>query len=123
MVEEKRRDKRVKENFGILCKIYERTELEGNLSKIVDVSKYGLCFIADSELDRNHILEIILRVPPTFKEKIELFGRVIKSEQISAAEFKTRVAFIDIPPKARNTLNQLIEQKTFIDTFKKEHSP
>jgi len=69
MVEEKRRDKRIKEDFGILCKIYERTELEGNLSRIVDIGKYGLCFIADNELGPHYILEINFRVPRILKKR------------------------------------------------------
>lgn len=119
MVEEKRRDKRVKEDFGILCKIYERTELEGNLSKIVDIGRYGLCFIADSELGPQYILGINFRVPPDFKEKIEIFGRVIQSERISEQEFKTRVAFIDISEQTKDILDKIIDPGNFPGAIKK----
>ena len=79
-MQEKRKDQRVKKDFIILCRIYERTDLEVDLSKIVDISKSGLCFLTGAPITPQHLLELTFRFPPDFKEKIQLYARAIDSQ-------------------------------------------
>ena len=110
MAQEKRKDKRVKEDFSILFKIFRKTELDGNVSRLIDISKSGASFVTDTQLTKNDILHLIFRIPPDFKNKAELFGRVIDSQAENSGSFKTRVAFIDIDSNARTILSRIIEQ-------------
>ncbi len=112
VVQEKRKDKRVKEDFSILCRIFRKIQTDVSVSRIMDISKSGISFLTDNQMTKNDILQMIFRIPPDFKEKVELFGRVIESEPEQESVFKTRVAFIDINPQAKNTLNRIIEQAT-----------
>jgi hypothetical protein len=109
MLQERRKNRRVKEDFSILCKIYRKVELEVDMSKIIDVSLSGVSFLSNIPMTSNDILQMVFRIPPAFKERIELFGRVIESKQKTPLEFKTRVAFINISPAVDITLNRLIE--------------
>jgi len=108
-MEERRKNKRVREDFSILCKIYRKLGLEVEMSKIIDVSKSGVSFLTNIPMSERDILQMVFRIPPSFKERIELFGRVIESKQETPSEFKTRVAFIYISPEADTLLNCLIE--------------
>ena len=110
MPQEKRKDKRVKEDFSILCKIFRKTTISGNVSRIIDISLSGMAFVTDNPLTQDDILEIIFRIPPSFKEKVELFGRVIDCRPGKESNFKTRVIFIDISERAKTLLAHLIEQ-------------
>ena len=110
MAQEKRKSQRVKEDFSILCKIFRKTELEGTVSKIIDISKSGVAFFTNNPLSKNDLLQMTFRTPPDFKEKIELFGRVIDSQKVTETNFKTRVTFIDIGANAKTILNSFIEQ-------------
>ena len=114
-MQEKRKEQRVKKDFGILCRIYERTELDGDMSKIIDISKSGLCFLTSNQLSPYHLLELNFRMPPDFKEKIQLYGRVVDSQKENDNEFRIRVAFIDIPRASRVALEQFIEQTRQIE--------
>lgn len=110
MAQEKRKDQRVKEDFSILCKIFRKTELDGNVSRLIDISKSGASFSTDTQLTKSDILHLIFRIPPDFKEKVELFGRVIDSQEENEGSFKTRIAFIDIDANAKAILSRIIEQ-------------
>lgn len=117
MAQEKRKDKRIKGNFGILSKIYREIELEGHLSKISDISKSGLSFLTDTPLMNNDILQITFRIPPDFKQRIELFGRVVDTQAADPSadirEYKVRVAFIQIQPRAQDLLQKLTGDEHF----------
>ena len=118
MAQEKRRDKRVREDFSILCRMYTRNEMEGDVSRILDISKSGLCFLGETQFRKNDIMQIMLRVPPDFREKIEIFGRIIESQKMTETDFKTRVAFIDILPETKTALDNIIAQASFREAFK-----
>ena len=109
MAQEKRKDMRVKEDFSVLCKIFRKTELDISLSRIIDISKSGISFFTDNPLAPGDILQLILRIPPDYKEKVELFGRVIESLSAQPAGFKTRVMFLTIDAHAEATLKRLVE--------------
>ena len=119
-MQEKRKDQRIKDNFIILCRIYERTDLEVDLSKIVDISKSGLCFLTSASITSQHLLELTFRFPPDFKEKIQLYGRVIDSQKESDTEYKTRVVFIDTPQASKAALEKFIEQTRQSESQKKQ---
>ncbi len=105
MGKEKRRAKRVKENFSIICKVYSKTELGGELLRLIDMSTTGLSFTAEDELSKNDILQLAFRVPPDLKLKIEIFGRVVGCEKTDEGKFATRVAFIDISQETKDILS------------------
>lgn len=109
MFQEKRQSKRVKEDFNILCRIFRRMELDASVSRIVDISKGGICFLFDSPITPGDLLQITFRIPPTFKEKAELFGRAVACND-DKGHFKVRVAFIDIPAETKSNLERLIQQ-------------
>ena len=109
MTQEKRKDKRIKENFSVLCRIFRKITLDGQVSRIVDISKSGMAFIVDTRLTKDDILQIALRIPPQFKEKVELFGRVVDATVQTDSNFKVRVNFIDIDPAKKMLLAHLID--------------
>ena len=117
-MQEKRKYKRIKANFGILCKEFRRIDLDTEISRILDISKGGVSFLANHQLLEGDILQMILRIPPHFKEKVELFGRVVASEQDQEALFKTRVAFIEMDPLAKTILSRMTEQDNSPETPK-----
>jgi hypothetical protein len=119
MTEERRKDKRVKEDFSILCKIFRKIELEGSVSKIIDISKTGIAFQTNTPVAKNDIVQMILRIPPDFQEKIEIFGRIVDSEPITDSEFKIRVSFINIAQPTQENLTRIIEQANFRSALKK----
>ena len=119
MAEEKRKDKRVKEDFSILCKIFRKIELEGNVSKIIDISRHGVAFQTDTPFLKDDIAQIIFRIPPDFQKKVELYGRIVDSVQTADSGFKIRVAFIDIGEPTQQILVRIIEQANFKSAFKK----
>ena len=108
--QEKRKDKRVRKEFGLLYKAYREIKVEQNLSHIIDISKSGLSFLTPQEFLRNDILQMIFRLPPDFKEKIEILGRVVESVPTVQRGFKTRVSFINVDPGAKTMLSQMIEK-------------
>ena len=107
MTDEKRKEKRVKQDFSILCRIYERTELESDVSKIFDISKSGVCFFTDTPCEKNNIVQLIFRIPPDFREKVEVFGRIVEAQHTFVG-YKTRVSFIGIPPDVEAGLEKII---------------
>ena len=109
MFEEKRRSKRVKENFSILCRVFQRIELDVSVSRLVDISQGGMCFLFDNPVSPGDLLQISFRIPPTSKEKAELFGRVVACND-DKGRFKIRIAFIDIPAATKANLDRLIDQ-------------
>lgn len=113
MPEEKRKDRRVKEDFGVLFKTFQKAELEGIVSHITDISKSGLSFFSDNELTKNDILQLTFRIPPDFKDKIEIYARIVDCQPDAKNGFKIRAAFIDIDPAARAVLSRLIERASF----------
>ncbi len=117
MAQEKRKDTRVKEDFSILFRIFRQITLDGQISRIVDISKSGMAFIIDTRLTKDDILQIMLRIPPDFKEKIELCGRVVDISQGTDPHFKVRVNFIDIDASKKVLLANLIENA---EIFKKK---
>lgn len=118
MAQEKRKEKRIEENFGVLFKAYQPIELEGNVSRIMDISKSGLAFLTDTKLDKNDILQLIFRIPPNFKEKVEIYARVVDCLLEGKGHFRIRAAFIDIDPQSRSVLTHLIEKSNFTQTLK-----
>lgn len=118
MAEEKRKDKRIQEDFGVLFKAFQQIELEGIVSHITDISKSGLSFLIDNKLVKNDILQLTFRVPPDFKEKVEIYARTVDCQPEIQGGFKIRAAFIDIDPKARAILSRLIEQASFKEILK-----
>lgn len=120
MVQEKRKEKRIKEDFSILCRVFRKIALDGQISRIINLSKSGMAFLTDYKLTKNDILQIALRLPPHFQEKAELFGRVVDSSSETQADFKVRVTFIDIDPSQKLLLNNLIEQTHLKEKSKKE---
>ncbi|MFA5059472.1 MAG: PilZ domain-containing protein [Candidatus Omnitrophota bacterium] len=110
MSEERRKDPRIKEDFSILCQVYRKVSAEGNPSKVLDISHVGICFLADREIAKDDVIRITLRVPPDFKEKAELFGRVIESIRAEDGNFKTRAAFFDLSAGAKNSIDHLSRQ-------------
>ena len=118
MALERRQDRRVKEDFSILCRIYEKKPIDPNVSRIIDISRRGVCFLLDNRLAKNNILQMIFRLPPDFKEKIEIFGRVVDSQPQADKFHITRVAFIDIDEKAKAILNRIIERASLRETLK-----
>jgi len=119
MVEEKRKDKRVKENFSILCKVFRKIELEGNVSKIIDISKHGVAFQTDAPFLKDDVVQMIFRIPPDFQEKIEIHGRVVDVVPTISSGLKIRVAFIDIGEPTQQILTRIIEQANFKSALKK----
>lgn len=119
MVQEKRKSKRVKEDFSILCKTYRKIELEGTVSKILDISLSGLAFLTNTRFLKGDLLQIIFRIPPDFQEKIELFGRIVDAEPTIETGLKIRVAFLGIDSNTISILNRIIDQANFKSTFKK----
>lgn len=110
MPDEKRKSQRIKENFSILCsKIYREIELEGNLSKVIDISTHGLSFTTAFQLLKGDILQIIIRIPPAFQEKVEVYGKVIECQKANETEFKVRTSFLDVTGEAENILNRLTQ--------------
>ena len=85
---------------------------QGDVSKIIDISKSGLSFLTPQEFLRNDILQMIFRLPPDFKEKIEILGRVVESVPTVQRGFKTRVSFINVDPGAKTMLSQMIEKSS-----------
>ncbi|MFH1360515.1 MAG: PilZ domain-containing protein [Candidatus Omnitrophota bacterium] len=116
MGEERRQEKRIRENFGLICKVFSKTELEADLSKIVDFSQKGLCFIGDDQIGQEDILQLMFRVPPDFKKKVEIFGRVVRTQDIGDRKFKISVAFIDFPEETKTILKNSIQQAGFKDS-------
>ena len=110
MADEKRKSKRVRDNFSILCRIFRKTELEGNVSRIIDISKHGVAFYTNNAIKRDDILQMTFRTPPDFKEKIEIFGRVLESKQETETNFKARVAFINMDSTAESILGNIINR-------------
>ncbi len=108
--EERRKEQRVKKDFSMICKAYRKTDIESDLSRITDLSLKGLSFISDGKLDDNVILQIIFRVPPDFKEKIELFAKIVNCSETDSNKFRISVTFIDMNPNIQNLLNRVIEQ-------------
>jgi len=108
--EERRRDKRVKEDFSVLCKVFRTVELVANISRIIDISRRGVCFLTDHPLAKDDIVQMIFRIPPDFKERVELYGRIVESTRETEKTFRTRVAFIEIEPDVHIILNRIIEQ-------------
>ena len=118
-MQEKRKDQRVKKDFIVLCRIYKRIDLDVDLAKIVDISKSGLCFLTSTPITSQHLLELIFRIPPDFKEKIQLYGRVIDFQKESDTEYKTRVIFIETPQASKTALEKFIEQTRQNESQKK----
>jgi len=108
MFKEKRQTKRIKEDFNIFCRVFRRVEFDASVSQIVDIGKGGICFQADNPITPGDLILMILRMPPTCKEKVELYGRVVACEP-KDRQFKIHVAFIDIAPATKATLERIIE--------------
>ena len=119
MSEEKRKAKRVKEDFSILCRVFRKIELEGSVLKIIDISQGGIAFWTDTPFAQNDVLQIMFRIPPDFQEKLELYGRVIDAVPTVSSGFKIRAAFINMDEPTRTTLARMIEQANFKSAFKK----
>ena len=119
MSQEKRKDKRIKEDFSILCKTFRKTTLDGHVSRIIDISKSGMAFFTDNQLLKDDVLQIIFRLPPDFKEKVDIFGRVLECLRDIDGSFRTRIVFIDINLQAKDLLGRLIEQTRLKEPFKR----
>ena len=109
-MQERRKYRRADEDFYILCKTFRKVELDAQVFKILDISQGGLSFLGRDLHTKDDLLQIVLRIPPDFKEKIELFGRVINSQEDKGQYFKTHVAFIDIPFSTKTILTRIIEE-------------
>ncbi len=111
MGQEKRQSARIKGDFGILCKIYKKIDLESTLSHIYDISGRGVSFMLDSPLEKDNLLQMTFRIPPDFKERIDIFGQIIQSEK-QGKGFRIRVAFIDMDERTKTILSRIAQQTT-----------
>ena len=120
MSHEKRKEQRVKEDFSMLCKLYRKTPIQGSVPRILDISKSGLCMMSDSRFETGDIMQLIMRIPPDFKEKIEIFSRIIESFQTKNGRFKTRAVFIEVSPAAKASIEKIIQQANFKSALKRK---
>ncbi len=109
-MQEKRKYQRIHQDFSIVCKVFKRVETDSYAFRIIDISIGGLSFLGSDLFTKDDLLQIILRIPPTFKDKIEVFGRIVDSQKTEDNLFKTHVALIDISPLTRAALSGMIEQ-------------
>ena len=93
----------VKRNAGITS-----GNLEINTSKSINVSANGLLINTDEKLEPNSTLGITFMKPNTF-DFFKGTGTVVRVEQESDKSYKIAIAFVDLSPEDKKTLDYYIK--------------
>ncbi len=110
MEDDRREDIRIDASFNFGYRVYERTDIAGDISQIRNISVGGAQIVTNHELNSDNILELSFRTPRS-QNKINLLGKVLESWNIpEKALYVSRVSFAYPNKFSQDTMSELIKE-------------
>lgn len=109
-MEEKRQSKRAYGHFNVCYRLFRKTEIVTDITRIKNISLGGTCIITTHQLGTGDILEISARMPPEFQKRIEVYARVLESKPSQkGTAFENRAQFLKIGAETRKLITISVE--------------
>ena len=103
---DKRKYTRVNSRFIVSYRLSDQQEIR-EVSQTKDISAGGLALTTDIQFNPDTKLALKIRIP-TEPNPIDIIGRVIDSTQLGKGVYNTRIEFVSIDDKYRNSITNII---------------